>query len=140
VNAILGFHDKDMSTYMPRCRAVQNSYQLMLAALGPWPGGPRPNPFSASPTPSPSPMPDAGAGQDAAAPSNVDAAREPTGSNSHPDAANAASRHELGGTCAVARRAPAALGPFAPALALAAAGFLRLARRRGRRSAGVGAS
>jgi hypothetical protein len=44
-----GFDNKRNATVDGFCNATQNSYQEMLAAMGAWPGGTKPNPFSSSP-------------------------------------------------------------------------------------------
>jgi hypothetical protein len=44
-----GFVDETLSTLDLQCRPTQNSYAMMLAALGPWPGGAKPNPFASTP-------------------------------------------------------------------------------------------
>lgn len=60
-----GFVDETFPTLDLMCRPTQNSYQMMLSALGPWPGGPKPSPFAAAP--------DAGVADDAS-PEGRDAA------------------------------------------------------------------
>ena len=42
-----GFDDQPNRTVDTLCQGTQNSYQEMLSALGPWPGGAKPNPFAA---------------------------------------------------------------------------------------------
>jgi hypothetical protein len=41
-----GFLDETWNTSELQCRATQDSYTMMLAALGPWPGGDKPSPFA----------------------------------------------------------------------------------------------
>jgi hypothetical protein len=44
-----GFDNRDNRTIEGYCQAAQNSYQQMLAALGPWPGGSKPSALSFTP-------------------------------------------------------------------------------------------
>ena len=58
-----GFQDQSSRTVDAMCQGTQNSYQQMLAALGPWPGGEKPSAFSPIPdaaavVPSPDASPD----------------------------------------------------------------------------------
>lgn len=52
---VAGFENRENPVSGGLCRKTQNSYQMMLERLGPWPGGPKPNAFD-------------GAGRDGAAP------------------------------------------------------------------------
>ncbi len=52
---VAGFENRENPVSGGLCRKTQNSYQMMLASLGPWPGGPKPNAFD-------------GAGRDGGAP------------------------------------------------------------------------
>ena len=45
LGTIDGFEDKENRTPDALCAAKQNSYQMMLGQLGPWPGGEKPSPF-----------------------------------------------------------------------------------------------
>jgi hypothetical protein len=97
-----GFEDKDNRPTNAKCGIVQNSYRLMLARLGAWPGGPKP----AADPPLPPRFPDGGAPEDAApidsAPPPEDTAA-PTGGSGGPAPA------DNGGGCAC-RTAPAGAG------------------------------
>jgi hypothetical protein len=42
-----GFADQEARTGDGLCQGTQNSYQQMLSAMGPWPGGAKPSPFAA---------------------------------------------------------------------------------------------
>ena len=69
-----GFEDRENLSAAPRCGLRQNSYQLMLQRLGPWPGGAKPGPGEPPPPNLPGavdaapPVP----GDDAAAPGDME--------------------------------------------------------------------
>jgi hypothetical protein len=44
-----GFQDTELRAPEALCSPKQNSYQMMLSQLGPWPGGDKPSPFTETP-------------------------------------------------------------------------------------------
>jgi hypothetical protein len=120
--ARVGFEDRESTLDAPACgRTKQNSYRMLMDAVGPWPGGPRPSPAP--------PLPDAAAAPDAtpladAAPI-ADAAPDASFAEEG-DAAAPAREQAAGAGCSYASaRHPVSRGWLAVALLA-----LALARRR----------
>ena len=137
-----GFEDRDNLSAAPRCDRLQNSYRLMLARLGAWPGGAKPGPGLPPPpnlpgvpdgaaVPEPGdaaggPAEDAsGGGPDAASPTLPETGPDPRG----PDAGTAAAAASEGG-CSCRLGGGAASAGWSVPLGLA---WLAAARGRRRR-------